>query len=158
MKRITALLMAALILAPAGAGAAETEQIIRSVIFPGWGQYHAGRYTRGTIMMGSAIVTLAAIGGTTLQYNRFVESYEDAQLGYRTATYVGDARYYYGEMTGNWNDADEMYGYRSILIGVAAGLWVWSALDMAFGPEASRPPISLEPAPGGWRVACTIPF
>ncbi|MDD3643097.1 MAG: hypothetical protein PHQ19_06520, partial [Candidatus Krumholzibacteria bacterium] len=72
MKRITALLAAAIILAPGGARTAETEEIIRSVVFPGWGQYHAGRYTRGTIMMGSAMVTLAAIGGTTLQYNRFV--------------------------------------------------------------------------------------
>lgn len=158
MKRITALMAAALILSSGGARAAETEEIVRSIVFPGWGQYHTGRYTRGTIMMGSAIVTLAAIGGTTLQYNRFVESYEEAQRGFLTATYVGDARDYYNDMTAAWNDADDMHGYRSILIGVAAGLWVWSALDMAFGPEASRPPIALEPAPGGWRVALNIPF
>lgn len=109
-------------------------------------------------MMGSAIVTLAAIGGTTLQYNRFVDSYEQAQRGYQTATYIGDARDYYSQMTASWNDADDVHGYRSVLLGVAAGLWLWSAFDMAFGPETSRPPISLEPAQGGWRVALTIPF
>jgi hypothetical protein len=158
MKRITGLMAAVLILAPGGARSAEAEQIVRSVIFPGWGQYHAGRYTRGTIMMGSAIVTLAAIGGTTLQYNRFVESFEEAQRGYLNSSYIGDAQYYFQSMTDNWNDADEMYDYRSILIGVAAGLWAWSALDMAFGPEASRPPVSLEPARDGWRVALIIPF
>jgi hypothetical protein len=158
MRRITALMTAALILAPNVALGAEAEQVVRSIVFPGWGQYHAGRYTRGTIMMGSAIVTLAAIGGTTLQYNRFVDSYEQAQREYLTSTYIGDARDNYNAMTDRWHDADQMHQYRSILIGVAAGLWVWSALDMAFGPEASRPPIALEPAPDGWRLAFNVPF
>jgi len=158
MRRIKTLIVVALILAPQGAWGAQAEQIVRSIVFPGWGQYDAGRYTRGTIMMGSAIVTLAAIGGTTLQYNRFVDSYEQAQRWYLTSAYIGDAREYYTEMTDRWRDADQMHQYRSILIGVAAGLWIWSALDMAFGPEASRPPIAIEPAPDGWRLALNISF
>lgn len=158
MRRIMAIVVAVLILVPHGAAGADAEDIVRSVVFPGWGQFNSGRYTRGTIMMGSAIVALAAIGATTLQYNRFVDSYEDARLGYLTATYVGDAREYHASMTADWDDADEMHRYRSILIGVAAGLWAWSALDMAFGPQAHRPPVALEPVPGGMRVALSISF
>jgi hypothetical protein len=109
-------------------------------------------------MMGSGIVTLAAIGGITLQYNRYVDSYEDAELLYSTSSYIGDLEYYHTEMVDSWENADELYGYRKVLIGVAIGLWAWSAIDMLIGPEASIPPVSLEVNPDGFKVVHSFSF
>ena len=155
MKGSSALIMVALALQPT---AAEAGNILRSAVVPGWGQYHDGRYARGTVMMGSALVTLAAIGGTTLQYNRHVDSYQDSYRRFQAATYVGDAIEFHRQAAESWNEADELYRYRSILIGVAAAVWAWSVLDMAFGPPARPAPVAIEPAPGGFRVSTAISF
>jgi len=159
MKGISALIMVALAFQPTVAAAAEAGDILRSAVVPGWGQYHNGRYARGTVMMGSALVTLTAIGGTTLQYNRHVDSYQDSYRRFQAATYVGDAIEFHRQAVENWNEADELYRYRSILIGVAAAVWAWSVLDMAFGPQVRpAPPVAIEPAPGGFKVSTAISF
>jgi hypothetical protein len=157
MRRIAATIMTALLLLPSAAGA-ETQHVIKSVIFPGWGQFSTGRYTRGSVMMGTALLSLGAIGGLTLQYNRHVDSYDDAAKGFMQADYIGDASEYYDEMTKSWNDADDAYTYRNIAIGVLVGMYAWSILDMAFGPEASVPPVTLEIERDGFRVAGSYSF
>jgi len=159
MRKITVTVLIALLLLPSVASAAErTEDVIKSVVFPGWGQFSTGRYTRGTVMMGTALVSLAAISGLTMQYNRHVDSYEDASRGYTQAAYIGDAVEYYSEMTDSWNDAEDVYKYRNIAIGVVAGMYVWSILDITFGPEASIPPVAMELRPDGFMIVRTFSF
>jgi hypothetical protein len=159
MKKIAVTVLVALLLIPSVSSAAErTEDVIKSVVFPGWGQMSTGRYTRGAVMMGTALVSIGAIGGFTLQYNRHVDAYDDASRGYAQATYVGDAVGYYAQMTDSWNDADEIYQYRNIAIGVLAGMYVWSIIDIIVGPEASIPPVSMELRPDGFMVARTFSF
>ena len=158
MKRISALIMVALALYPSAAGAAGAEDVLRSVVFPGWGQYSSGRYTRGTLMFGAAIVTLAAIGGVTLQYNRHVDSYEDAYRRFEAATFAGDKVYYHRQATDSWDEADQLYRYRTLLIGIAAAVWTWSALDMVIGPAGGSMPVTLEAAPGGFRLSAKVSF
>ena len=159
MRKITVTVLIALLLLPSVASAAErTEDVIKSVVFPGWGQFSTGRYTRGTVMMGTALVSLAAISGLTMQYNRHVDSYEDASRGYTQAAYIGDAVEYYSEMTDSWNDAEDVYKYRNIAIGVVAGMYVWSILDITLGPEASIPPVAMELRPDGFMIVRTFSF
>ncbi len=158
MRRTVAAVLVAMILSSPVSAADRTEEIIKSCLLPGWGQISAGRYTRGTVMMGVAIVTFGAIGGLTLQYNRHVDSYEQAAKGYSQATYIGDAESYYSRMTDSWNDADDAYGYRNVALGVLAGMYLWSILDMTLGPEASTPPVSLEIRKDGFMVAGTLRF
>ncbi len=96
MRKIAVTVLIALLLLPSVASAAErTEDVIKSVVFPGWGQFSTGRYSRGAVMMGTALVSIGAIGGFTLQYNRHIDSYEEATRGYSQATYIGDAVKYY---------------------------------------------------------------
>ncbi len=159
MRKIAVTVLLALLLLPSLAAAAErNEDVIKSVVFPGWGQFSTGRYTRGAVMMGTALVSIAVISGFTLQYNRHIDSYEEAQRGYAQAAYIGDAVEYYSQMTDSWNDADDIYGYRNIAIGVLAGMYVWSILDITLGPEASVPPVSMEIRPDGFMVVKTFSF
>jgi hypothetical protein len=159
MRKIAVTVLIVLLILPSVASAGEkTEDVIKSVVFPGWGQYSTGRYTRGTVMMGTALVSIAAIGALTLQYNRYIDTYEDASKGYAQATYVGDASEYYSQMTQSWNDADDTYKYRNIAWGVLAGMYVWSILDIALGPEASTPPVAMELRPDGFLIVRTFSF
>lgn len=159
MRKIAVTVLIALLLLPSVASTAErTEDVIKSVVFPGWGQFSTGRYTRGAVMMGTALVSIGVIGGLTLQYNRHVDSYEEATRGYAQATYLGDAVEYYSQMTDSWNEAEDTYGYRNIAIGVLAGMYVWSILDITLGPEASVSPVAMELRPDGFMVVKTFSF
>lgn len=159
MRKTVVTALAALLLLSSAASAAErTEDVIKSCVFPGWGQYSTGRHTRGTVMMGTALLSLGVIGGLTLQYNRHIDSYEAASKGYAQATYIGDAVEYYSRMTNSWNDANDTYKYRNIAFGVLAGMYVWSILDIAIGPEAGTPPVALEIRPDGFMLAKTFTF
>ena len=159
MRKIAVTVLLALLLLPSVTAAAErNEDVIKSVVFPGWGQFSTGRYTRGAVMMGTALVSIAVISGFTMQYNRHIDSYEEAQRGYEQAAYIGDAVDYYSQMTDSWNDADDIYGYRNIAIGVLAGMYVWSIIDITLGPEASVPPVSMEIRPDGFMVVKTFSF
>jgi hypothetical protein len=159
MKKIAVTVLIALLLLPSVASAAErTEDVIKSVVFPGWGQVSTGRYTRGVVMMGTALASIGAIGALTLQYNRHVDSYDAASRGYAQATYIGDAVEYYTQMTNSWDDANDTYRYRNIAIGVLAGMYVWSILDITLGPEASNPPVAMEIRPDGFMVVRTFSF
>ena len=158
MKITAAILVILVALTSPAVSAADAEDVARSVLFPGWGQYSTGRYTRGTLMMGAGLVTLAAIGGVTLQYDRYVESYESARRSYLSSSYVGEAEEYYGSMTDNWSRADDMYGYRNALIGVYAAVWAWSVIDMVAFEGPSEPPLAIEIEPDGFRLVRSFSF
>jgi hypothetical protein len=159
MRKTLVTALAALLLLSSAASAGErTEDKVKSCVFPGWGQVSTGRYTRGAVMMGTSLVTLGVIGGMTLQYNRHVDSYEDARAGYEQAAYIGEAADYYAQMTRSWSDADEIYGYRNVALGVLAGMYVWSILDIFIGPEASVPPVAMEIRQDGFMLVRTFNF
>jgi hypothetical protein len=159
MRKTVVTAMVVLLLLTSMASAAErTEDIVKSIVFPGWGQFSTGRYTRGSLMMGTALVSIGMIGGLTLQYNRHVDSYDEASRGYKQASYVGDAVEYYSQMTDSWQEADNAYKYRNIALGVLAGMYAWSILDIALGPEASVPPVAMEVKSDGFMVVTSIRF
>ncbi len=157
-KTVVTALIALVLLTSAASAAERTEDVIKSCVFPGWGQFSTGRYTRGSIMMGTSLLTLGVIGGLTLQYNRHIDSYEDASKGYAQATYIGEAAEYYAAMEQSWSDADNTYKYRNIGFGVLAGMYIWSILDITLGPEAKIPPVSMEIRPDGFMLVKNFSF
>lgn len=157
--RITAAILVVLVaMASTAASAADAEDVARSVLFPGWGQYATGRYARGTLMMGAGLVTLAAIGGVTLQYDRYVDSYESARRSYLSSSYVGDAEDFYRSMTDNWRRADDMHGYRNALLGAYAAVWAWSVIDMLAFEGPAEHPLAVEVEPDGFRLVGSFSF
>jgi len=157
-KTVVTALIALVLLSSAASTAERTEDVIKSCVFPGWGQFSTGRYTRGSVMMGASLLTLGVIGGLTMQYNRHIDSYEDAAKGYGQANYIGDAVEYYSQMENSWNDANDAHKYRNIAFGVLAGMYVWSILDITLGPEASTPSVAMEVRPDGFMLVKTFTF
>lgn len=157
-KTILLLMVGLLFTAPAQVHAAEAEDVIYSVLFPGLGQFRSGRNTRGTIFMGVEMLAIWGLGVTNIQYDREVESYENAKALYESSTYIGDAKFYYDQMVDSWESADDLHGYRKLLAGAAIGIWAVNVADMLWGPEAGTPPLSLEVRQDGFMVCKTFSF
>ncbi len=138
--------------------AAEAEDVIYSVLFPGVGQFNTGRYTRGALFMGAEILALGGLGVTNIQYDRKVDAYENARALYENSTYIGDASYYYDQMVSAWDSADDLNKYRKVLAGAAVGIWIINVADMIWGKEAENPPLALEVRPDGFMVCKTFQF
>jgi hypothetical protein len=138
--------------------AADAEDVAWSVLFPGTGQFRTGRYTRGTLFMGSEILALGGLWVVNIQYDREVEAYESAKALYESSTYIGDADYYYSRMTSAWDNADNLNGYRKALAGAAIGVWVVNVADMIWGKEAHNPPLALDVRRDGFMVCGIIRF
>ncbi len=138
--------------------AAQAEDVVYSVLFPGWGQLRTGRYTRGTLLMGVEMITLTGLAVANIQYDREVEAYDRAKLLFNSATYIGDARMYYDQMVEKWDAADNLNKYRKVFVGAAVGVWVVGVADMIWGKDPSNPPISLEMRGDGFLVAKSFSF
>ncbi|MBN1165255.1 MAG: hypothetical protein JXB45_11795 [Candidatus Krumholzibacteriota bacterium] len=157
LRKGCVLLVLFLLLSPS-ARAAEAEDIIYSVLFPGWGQLRSGRYTRGTLLMGAEIVTLAGLMIVNIQYDRAVEGYDNAKLMYDNATYIGDAHYHYDMMLEKYDSAENYHKYRNMMLGAAAGVWVIGVADMIWGKDAADPPLTLEVRNNGFMISKSFSF
>ena len=122
MRTVILLLTAMLLVTSSPIEAADTGDVLYSVIFPGWGQIRSGRYGRGALLVSAEIITLTALMMADIQYDRTVEQYERARSFYLTSNYIGDAHYYYDTMNEKWDDAENLHKYRNIMVGAAIGI------------------------------------
>ncbi len=138
--------------------AADAEDIMYSILFPGLGQFRTGRYSRATVFMGTELIALIGLGISDIQYDRSIEAYEKAKFLYGNADYIGDARSYYNDMVEQWDKAEDYQRYRNTFLGVAAGVWVINVIDIVWGKEAAEPLLSLEVQNDGFLVSKTFSF
>jgi hypothetical protein len=158
MKRVVIAMISILLLFTSTASAADSGNVWYSVVFPGWGQFKEGRYTRGTVFMGLGIVCLAGLGVANIQYDREVESYDRYKDLYLDADYIGDAVDAYAQMNEAWDNAEDLTTYRMAFGWAYVGIWAVSIVDMVVGPEAKEPALTLEVRPDAFYVAKTISF
>jgi len=142
--RIVTVLILFILLFSSIADCATEEEIVYSAIFPGWGQIKSGRYGRGTLFMAMEVVALTGIVVANIQYDRDIEALESSRALFENATYIGDAQYYNDQMKKNWEDADRMNTYRTVLTGAAIGIWSLSMIDMIWGDDPENIPISMK--------------
>ena len=147
-----------LIAASTSTEAADTGDVLYSVLFPGWGQIRAGRYGRGALLASAEIIALTGLLMADIQYNRAVEQYDRARAFYLSSQYIGDAYYYYNVMNEKWDDADNLHTYRNILLGAAVGVWAVGVVDMMWGGGDDGPPLSLDVSNGGFVVSKSFSF
>lgn len=158
MRSVIMFLLIFVLLSSSAAQAVEKENIVYSVLFPGWGQMKEGRYTRGTILMGAEIIALAGVLASNIQYDRDVDQYESARAMFESATYIGDAEFYHERMVEKWDDADQVDRYRKTLLGVAVGVWSLGLIDMIWGGEPEEIPISMEIKENGFLLTKSFSF
>ncbi|HUV36332.1 MAG TPA: hypothetical protein VMX58_05285 [Patescibacteria group bacterium] len=158
MRNVIIVVTALLVVASTSVDAADTGDVIYSVLFPGWGQIRAGRYGRGALLVSAEIITLTGLMMADIQYDRAVEQYDRARAFYLNARYIGDAHYYFDTMNEKWDDAENLHTYRTILLGTAIGVWAAGVADMMWGGGGDGPPLSLDVSNGGFIVSKTFSF
>jgi len=88
-RGVCALVLAALVAATSTPAFAFDGAVVRSLLLPGSGQAEKGNYARAAMFASAAIISGAGLLASQLQYNRAVETYDDAKrvyLHYPTTT------------------------------------------------------------------------
>lgn len=81
-RGVCALVLAALVAATSTPAFAFDGAVVRSLLLPGSGQAEKGNYARAAMFASAAIISGAGLLASQLQYNRAVETYNDAKRVY----------------------------------------------------------------------------
>lgn len=90
--------------------------LVKSAVFPGWGQFNTKQYTKGQIFMAMEI---GLLGASYLFYDKSRLNYDK----YRTATQIDDINQYY-------HDAMVPYQYSMVFLTIAAAVWAYNLFDV----------------------------
>ena len=100
------------------------EAAVRSLIFPGWGQVHAGYKTKGYSLAASEALLLGAIVFCQLQYDVKRDDYLSERDPER--------------MQNLYDDANNFYRARNASIGLAVGVYLFSLYDALHLPPQKQ--------------------
>ena len=93
--------------------------MVRSTVFPGWGQFHSRNYFRGSLVLlgigGSVVGTFLAHQSFTKQYDNYVT----------TAGYDPDDP----AVLVSYDKANQRYKLKMFFIYTGIGVWVYSIID-----------------------------
>jgi len=92
------------------------ENMLKSAIFPGWGQFSTGHFTKGQILLGSNLVLF----GTSLYFYDRALGYHRS---YEKATQVDEIEKFYKK-------AQEPFQYSVIFLGFATLFWAYNVYDV----------------------------
>lgn len=95
-----------------------SDNLLRSALIPGWGQYRAKRFTKGQIIMISQIASLTA---TYMIYLESMDYYDK----YKKSNYIGDIERYYDKAQSKYDQ------YQSMVV-LSAMIWAINMIDSVF--------------------------
>ncbi len=133
----------------------------RSLIIPGWGQRYYGNATKSTLLL---LGTVAAAAGYVVvkdDYDSKVDAYNERIADRAAATRWADLPRLNREVRdaqGKANDAEDKL---NIMMGVAAGIYVFNLLDAfllfpEFDTFSEYKPISVQPRADAGRIGLTV--
>ena len=94
--------------------------MVRSAVFPGWGQFHSRNYFRGSlVLLGIGTSTLGAI----MTHQTFKTEYNNYAL---TASNEPDN---HDAVLASYDNANQHYKLRMFFIYTGVGIWVYSIID-----------------------------
>ena len=114
--------------------------VLRSLIFPGWGQKYAEKHTRKILFPLLEFSSLAAILITDIIYDNKISDYEDAKNKYLNAITDKDINRFRSEMDNAYNETKSVKNLQNTFIFAAVGVWALNILDSAIF-EPLRPVI-----------------
>ena len=91
---------------------------VRSIILPGLGHIYSGEQTKGWILLGVSAPLIGSIVYTIIETN----SREDAYMAETNQELI----------LLKYNDYNEMYKTRNLLIGAYAAVWLYTQIDLLF--------------------------
>ncbi len=96
--------------------------VVKSAIFPGWGQFATKHYTKGQVFLG---IELALCGSALYFYDKSNDYYRKYEL----ATQVDEIEYFYKK-------AQDPYQYSMIILGFASIVWAYNLFDVIQSTES----------------------
>lgn len=95
--------------------------VLKSSLFPGWGQFNAHQYTRGQVFLA---IEIALIGSSYFFYDRSQDNYDK----YKEATQIDQMNSYYHE-------AQVPYQYSLVFLTFATVVWAYNIFDVVQSTE-----------------------
>lgn len=109
--------------------------IIRSIIFPGWGQSYSGRH--GIFLSLGFLVAAGATAGFHMMYQNAVSEYNNKYAQFLSAQTASDAALYESQMSDARKRKTNYQNYQYVAVGVAAAVYVFNVYDVfANNPQA----------------------
>ena len=95
--------------------------ILKSSIFPGWGQFNARQYTKGQVFLAMEI---GLLGASYFFYDRAMDRYDK----YKNANQIDDMNTYY-------HDAQVPYQFSIVFLTFATAVWAYNIFDVSQSTE-----------------------
>ena len=109
---------------------------LRSLFFPGWGQYYAGQRTRAYILNAATLCFGIFAVKADSDFRKKRDEYFRAQVDLANATFYEDVAQLRSVQLDRQRAAYDAETTRNTLIGVAVGMYVYNILDaIVFFPE-----------------------
>ena len=89
--------------------------VVKSMVFPGWGHFAVKKYTRGEILLGLEVVFL---GTAFYYYDQAMDNYDK----YKKADYIEDINKYYQK-------AEQPYKYSQTFLALGIITWLFGIYD-----------------------------
>jgi len=135
---------------------------MRSLMFPGWGQYYAGEKAK-SFLWGGAIVASGVLG--LIYESRYQDRKDDWQAGldrFEQATTYDEKQQLRDEVFRLQERAYDAESDRRLAWGILGGVWALNFLDaLILFPTEDRfagMPLTFEPMPGGDGSMITLTF
>jgi len=139
---------------------------VRSLVFPGWGQFYSERKTSGILLslaqLGIGIFTVSS----HLKYNEAYTNYKDALNDYENERNITLKFEKYDVVNDKYDKANHAFNKRNDWLYITGGLWLYNFLDsILFFPSYDReifdktlPGISTNFHDSSIALTLTIPF
>ena len=101
-----------------------------SWVFPGMGHYYSGRLVKGVFFTGLELFSIAAIAGTSNEYDRRNDEYQTAFTNMENSGNQGDYNTWKSEAQDALDGRNKTVVYRIAAGTAAVGIWLWNTRDV----------------------------
>jgi hypothetical protein len=108
--------------------------MLRSLFLPGWGQMYADKKLRTVAYPVFQLTAIGAALWTNSRYNKAIDKFEVAKIGYAEAFTLEDVDQTWKTLGAKSQDIKTAKSQRTMVIGVAVGMWLWNIIDAAIWP------------------------
>ncbi|MBN2010234.1 PEGA domain-containing protein [candidate division KSB1 bacterium] len=127
--------------------------LIRSAIFPGWGQKYGEKTGRGNLLLIGEIVSLTGVLTTNIMYETKLNDFNEAQDTYKRAFNGADIENARKDMLSAHDDLVTLDDQRRTWTSAALAIWAIGLIDAAIFP-----PLRPEYVHNGYRVSMSLAF
>jgi hypothetical protein len=170
MRLLIVVLLLAAFAVPAGALQSTLDELsrdkdpfVRSLLWPGLGQIEQGRAAVGTVFAGSAALASFGVFLGHLNYHSAAKDFTNAGDAYADAIDAEDtdtAWYYFQQLDGLSEAADERYDNRKLWFMGLGTVWVANLVDVWWHERGGNDSVAILPVAqvGGGGLAVTLFF